>query len=187
MDMSMDLSSSKRFRGTTILAVRRDGKVALAGDGQVTLGNTIVKSCSIKIRTMKDADVLTGFAGSTADALTLFDKFEAKLEQYSGNTTRAVVELAKEWRSDKILRRLEALLLVADKENNFIVSGNGDVIEPEEGVASIGSGSAFAMSAARALMRNTEMSARDIVTESMRIAGEVCIYTNDQISIEELT
>ncbi len=174
------------IRSTTIIAVRRDGRVALAGDGQVTLGNTVVKKGAVKIRRMKGDNVLAGFAGSTADALTLFDKFEAKLEEFRGNITRAVVELAKDWRTDKVLRRLEALLVVADKEHSFIISGSGDVIEPEEGIAAIGSGGPYAASAAKALMRHTGISAREIAEEAMKIAAEVCIYTNEHISVEEL-
>ncbi len=174
------------FHGTTILAVRRAGKVALAGDGQVTLGSTVVKHSAVKIRRMGDGKVLAGFAGSTADALTLFDKFEAKLDQYRHNLTRASVELAKEWRTDKYLRRLEALMIVADLKNSFVISGSGDVLEPEEGIAAIGSGGSFASSAARALIRHTKFGAKKIVEESMRIAAETCVYTNDSISIEEL-
>lgn len=174
------------FKGTTIIAVRRGGKVAVAGDGQVTLGATVVKHGAVKIRRMKSEGVLAGFAGSTADALTLFDKFEAKLDEYRGNITRAVVELAKDWRTDKVLRRLEALLVVVDSEHSFVVSGSGDVIEPEEGVAAIGSGGQYAVSAARALLRNTDMDARSIALEAMKITSEICIYTNDKISIEEI-
>lgn len=171
---------------TTILAVRRNGKIALAGDGQVSLGNTILKSSAKKIRTMNEGKVLAGFAGSTADAFTLFEKFEAKLKEFNGNLTRAAVELAKEWRTDRILRRLEALLIVADKEKTFTISGNGDVIEPDDDIASIGSGGAFALAAARALMKNTKMEAKEIAMEAMRIAAEICIYTNDSITLEEI-
>lgn len=175
------------FHATTILCVRRDGKVAIGGDGQVTMGNTVFKQNAKKIRTMYSDKVVAGFAGATADAFTLFEKFEAKLEAYRGNITRAAVELAKDWRTDKILRRLEALLIIADKEHTFIISGTGDVIEPEEGIAAIGSGGAYAQAAAKALFENTQLSAREIVGKSMTIAGEICIYTNENICIEELS
>jgi len=174
------------FHATTILCVRRDGKVAIGGDGQVTMGNTVFKQNAKKIRTMYSEKVVAGFAGATADAFTLFEKFEEKLESYRGNMTRAAVELAKDWRTDKILRRLEALLVIADKEHTFIISGTGDVIEPEEGIAAIGSGGAYAQAAAKALLENTGLSAREIVEKAMRIAGDICIYTNENISIEEL-
>lgn len=174
------------IRGTTIIAVRKDGKVAIAGDGQITIGAMIMKNGAVKIRTLRDGSVLAGFAGSTADAMTLFDKFEAKLEEYRGNIKRAVVELAKDWRTDKILRRLEALLITVDKDHSFVVSGNGDVIEPEEGIAAIGSGGFFAASAAKALVRHSDLSARQVAEEALKIAGEVCVYTNDHISVEEL-
>jgi len=174
------------FRGTTILCVRRDGRVAIGGDGQITMGNTVLKQNARKTRKMYGEKVLTGFAGATADALTLFEKFEGKLESYRGNITRAAVELAKDWRTDKILRRLEALLIVADLEHIFIISGTGDVIEPEDGVASIGSGGPYAQAAARALSENTALSAKDIVEKAMKIASDICIYTNEKISIEEL-
>src|SRR3990170_8864731 len=176
-----------KFHGTTIISIRKDGHVALAGDGQVTLGSTVVKKGAIKVRTMRDGTVLAGFAGSTADALTLFDKFDAKLDAFRGNITRAVVELAKDWRTDRILRRLEALLIVADKEHTFIISGNGDVIEPEEGIAAIGSGGAFALAAAKMLLRHTDLDARTIAEEALKAAAEICIYTNDSISVEELS
>jgi ATP-dependent HslUV protease subunit HslV len=159
------------FSGTTIIAVRRDGKVAIAGDGQVTLGQTIVKKGAVKIRRMRDGKVLTGFAGSTADALTLFDKFEAKLDEFRGNITRAAVELAKDWRTDRVLRRLEALLVAVDREHSFIISGTGDVIEPEEGIAAIGSGGPYAASAAKVLLRHTDMDARTIAVEAMKAAA----------------
>ncbi|MEK7880291.1 MAG: ATP-dependent protease subunit HslV [Deltaproteobacteria bacterium] len=175
-----------KFHGTTIISVRKDGRVALAGDGQVTLGATVVKKGAIKIRTMRDGKVLAGFAGSTADALTLFDKFDAKLDEFRGNITRAVVELAKDWRTDRILRRLEALLIVADKEHTFIISGNGDVIEPEEGIAAIGSGGPYAQAAARALLKHSNLGAKAVAMEALKIAGEICIYTNEEISVEEL-
>lgn len=174
------------FHGTTILAVRRDGKVAIAGDGQVTLGNTVMKKGAVKVRRMSDGKVLAGFAGSTADAFTLFEKFESKLEKYRGNLQRAAVELAKDWRTDKILRRLEALLIVVDKEHSLILSGSGDVIEPEGGAAAIGSGGPFALSAARAMLVHSNLDAKTIATESMKIAAEICIYTNENITVEEL-
>ncbi|HHL39374.1 MAG TPA: ATP-dependent protease subunit HslV [Deltaproteobacteria bacterium] len=174
------------FHGTTIIAVRRGGRVAMAGDGQVTMGNTVVKHGAVKVRRMREGKVLAGFAGSTADAMTLFDKFEAKLDEYRGNITRAVVELAKDWRTDKILRRLEALLIVVDSGHSFIISGSGDVIEPEEGIAAIGSGGPFAAAAARMLVRHTEMDARSIAVEAIRAAAETCVYTNDRITVEEL-
>jgi ATP-dependent HslUV protease subunit HslV len=174
------------FHATTILCVRRNGTVAIGGDGQVTMGNTVFKQNAKKIRTMYSDKVVAGFAGATADAFTLFEKFEAKLEAYRGNITRAAVELAKDWRTDKILRRLEALLIIADKEHTFIISGTGDVIEPEEGIAAIGSGGAYAQAAAKALLENTGLSAREIVEKAMIIAGAICIYTNENISIEEL-
>lgn len=174
------------FHGTTVIAIRRDGRVAIAGDGQVTLGNTVMKRGAVKVRRIKDK-VLAGFAGSTADAMTLFDKFESKLEESRGNITKAVVELAKDWRTDRVLRRLEALLIVADKDHTFIVSGSGDVIEPEDGIASIGSGGAFASAAAKVLMRHTNLDARAIAEESIKTAAEICIYTNSEITIEELS
>ena len=174
------------FKGTTILCVRKNGKVAIAGDGQVTLGNTVMKHNAKKIRKMYDDKILSGFAGATADAFTLFEKFEAKIESYSGNITRAAVELAKEWRTDKMLRRLEALLVVADGEHSFIISGTGDVLEPEDGIAAIGSGGPYAQSAAKALLDNTKMDPREIVEEAMNITSKICIYTNEKINIEEL-
>ena len=174
-------------RGTTILAVRRGNTVAMAGDGQVTLGNTVMKMGASKLRTMLKGNVLAGFAGSTADAFSLFTRFEAKLEEYRGNLERAAVELARDWRTDKHLRRLEAMLLVCNAERTFLLSGNGDVIEPDDGVIAIGSGGAFALSAARALLRNTEFSAEEIARKSMEIAAEICIYTNDTIRVETLT
>ncbi|MBI5892998.1 MAG: ATP-dependent protease subunit HslV [Deltaproteobacteria bacterium] len=174
------------FHGTTILAVRKDGKVAVAGDGQVTLGNIVMKKGAVKVRRMGDNSVLAGFAGSTADAFTLFEKFESKLEKYRGNIARAAVELAKDWRTDKILRRLEALLIVVDKEHSFIISGSGDVIEPEGGAAAIGSGGPFALSAARAMLKHSNLDAKTIAQEAMNIAAEICIYTNENITVEEL-
>jgi ATP-dependent HslUV protease subunit HslV len=179
-------SKHDNFHGTTILCVRKDGKVAIAGDGQVTLGHTILKHNAKKIRRMYNDSVVAGFSGATADALTLFEKFESKLEIHRGNLTRAAVELAKEWRTDKILRRLEALLIVADREHSFIISGNGDVLEPEDGIAAIGSGGAYAQAAAKALFKHTEMDAKTIVEESMNITSRICIYTNEQITVEEL-
>jgi ATP-dependent HslUV protease, peptidase subunit HslV len=178
--------TSPRIRSTTVLSVRRDGKVVMAGDGQVTMGDSIVKHSARKIRRLYQEKVVAGFAGSTADAFSLFSRFEAKLEQYHGNLGRACVELAKEWRTDKALRHLEALLLVCDKEQTFLISGAGDVIEPDEGVAAIGSGGPYALSAARALLKHSSLSAREIAEESMQIAGRTCIYTNDQITFEEL-
>lgn len=174
------------FHATTILLVTRNGKTAIAGDGQVTVGATVMKSNARKVRKLYNDKVLAGFAGATADAFTLFEKFEAKLEQYRGNLTRAAVELAKDWRTDKVLRRLEALMIIADLERAFVLSGNGDVIEPENGITAIGSGGAYALAAARALAAHTDLPARAIVEESMKIAAEICIYTNREISIEEL-
>lgn len=174
------------FHGTTILCVRRNGKVAIASDGQVTMGNTVLKHNAKKTRKMYNNKILAGFAGATADAFTLFERFEAKLESYRGNITRAAVELAKDWRTDKILRRLEALLLVADNEHTLILSGTGDVIEPEDGVAAIGSGGQYAQAAAKALYENTELSAAEIVLKAMNIASDICIYSNKNITLEEL-
>ena len=180
------MSEMPPLHGTTILAVRRNGKTAIAGDGQVTVGATVMKHNAKKVRKMYNDKVLAGFAGATADAFTLFEKFEAKLEQYHGNLTRAAVELAKDWRTDKVLRRLEALMIVADNERSFILSGNGDVIEPEDGVSAIGSGGPYALAAARALVGQTTLDARAVVAEAMKIAGDICIYTNKEITIEEL-
>lgn len=174
------------FKSTTILCVKRDGKVALAGDGQVSFGNTIIKSTANKIRTMGKGKVLGGFAGSSADAFTLFEKFEAKLDEHRGDVTRAAVELAKDWRTDRILRKLEAMMIVAGKDKIFTISGTGDVIEPDDDVAAIGSGGPYALSAAKALMRNTKLSAKELVDKAMNIASEVCIYSNNNIHIEEL-
>ena len=178
---------SERFdpHSTTILAVRRDGKLALGGDGQVTLGNTVMKGNARKVRKLADGKVLAGFAGGTADAFTLFERFEGKLTKF-GNLTRAAIELAKDWRSDRYLRRLEALLLVGDPDHLYVISGNGDVIEPELPLAAIGSGGPFAQSAARALFEHTELPARDIVEKGLGIAADVCIYTNRHLTIEEL-
>jgi len=174
------------LKGTTILSVRKDGQVALGGDGQVTLGDTVMKQKARKIRRLYNDRILVGFAGSTADAFTLFEKFEAKLEQYSGNLTRSAVELAKDWRTDKILRRLEAMLIAVDREHSLILSGTGDVVEPDDGIVAIGSGGGYAQAAARALIRKTDLPVRDIVSEAMSIAAGICIYTNHEISIEEL-
>jgi len=173
------------LHGTTILAVRKNGKTVIAGDGQVTVGATVMKHNAKKVRKMYNDKILAGFAGATADAFTLFEKFESKLEQYHGNLTRAAVELAKDWRTDRVLRRLEALMIVADNERSFILSGNGDVIEPENGLAAIGSGGSYALAAARALTEHTSMDARTIVTEALKIASDICIYTNKEITIEE--
>lgn len=175
-----------KIRSTTVLCVRRDTKVVMAGDGQVTLGHEIIKGSARKLRRLYNDKVLAGFAGSTADAFALFSRFESKLEQFNGNLPRAVVELAKEWRTDRVLRHLEALLLVADKTYTYLVSGNGDVIEPDEGVAAIGSGGPFALAAATALMSNTKLSPRHIAEQAMQIAARICIYTNDNIIYEEL-
>ncbi|MHB1864046.1 MAG: ATP-dependent protease subunit HslV [Gemmatimonadaceae bacterium] len=171
------------IRATTILAVRRDGKVAIGGDGQVTVGDTVMKAKAQKVRAMQGGKLLTGFAGSVADALTLFEKFEEKLTRFPGNLPRAVVELAKEWRSDRVLRRLEAMLIVADVSNGYIISGTGEVIEPDDGILAIGSGGPYALSAARALANNTTLAPREIVERSLQIAGEICIYTNTNITV----
>jgi ATP-dependent HslUV protease subunit HslV len=180
------VKQSLRLRSTTILSVRRDGRLAMGGDGQVTLGESVVKQRARKIRRLFNDKVLAGFAGSTADALSLFSRFEQKLEEYHGNLSRAVVELAKDWRTDRALRHLEALLLVCDDKVTYLVSGNGDVIEPDDGIVAIGSGGPYALSAARALAKHTSMSAREIVQEAMQIAGQICIFTNEEIVIEEL-
>ncbi|MCL4764154.1 MAG: ATP-dependent protease subunit HslV [Burkholderiales bacterium] len=174
------------FHGTTILSVRRDQSVALGGDGQVTLGNVVVKATARKVRRLHQDRVLAGFAGATADAFTLFERFEAKLDKHQGHLARAAVELAKDWRTDRILRRLEAMLAVADRSASLIVTGNGDVLEPEQGVVAIGSGGPYAQAAARALLDNTALPAREIVQRSLDIAGELCIYTNRNIVIESL-
>jgi ATP-dependent HslUV protease subunit HslV len=174
------------MRATTVLAVKKDGKIALGGDGQVTLGDTVMKATAQKVRTLKDGKILAGFAGAVADAFSLFEKLEEKLERYPGNLTRACVELAKDWRTDRYLRRLNALLIVADKERLFLVSGEGDVIEPDDEIVAIGSGGSFALAAARALKSHSDLSARDIVHKALEIAGEICIYTNQQISVLEL-
>lgn len=174
------------FKGTTIACVRRGNQVAIAGDGQVSLGNTIMKHSARKIRRMYDDQVLAGFAGSTADAFTLFEKFEGKLQEHRGNLARAAVELAKDWRTDRILRKLEALLIVADRETTLILSGVGDVIEPDAGVAAIGSGGAYAQAAARALLENTEQDVADVAQTALQIAADICVYTNNQIIVETL-
>jgi len=176
----------EQFRGTTILSVRRNGKVVIGGDGQVTMGNTVMKGNARKVRRLYNNTVLAGFAGGTADAFTLFELFEAQLDKHQGQLVRAAVEMAKNWRSDRVLRKLEALLAVADKEASLIITGNGDVIEPEQDLIAIGSGGPFAQSAARALLENTELSATDIVEKSLGIAGDICIYTNHNRTIEEI-
>lgn len=175
-----------QFRGTTILSVRRNGSVVIGGDGQVTMGNTVMKPNAKKVRLLYDGKVLAGFAGGTADAFTLFERFEEKLSKHSGNLTRSAVELAKDWRTDRMLRRLEALLCVADKTASFIVSGNGDVIEPQDGLMAIGSGGPFAQAAARALIDNTDLDARAITERALNIAADICIYTNRNLTIESL-
>jgi len=174
------------FKGTTVIAIHKDGKTVMAADGQVTMGSTVVKHTARKVRRLTNSDILCGFAGSTADALTLQEKFEAKLKEYNDNLVRAAVELAKDWRTDKMLRRLEALLMVADKKQILVISGNGDVIEPEEGIHAIGSGGSFALAAGRALARHSDLGAADIAREALGIAGEICVYTNNHISLEEL-
>ena len=176
----------EQFKGTTILSVRRNGKVALGGDGQVTLGDTIMKSNAHKIRRLYKDKVIAGFAGGTADAFTLFERFESKLEQHNGQLTRAAVELAKDWRTDRMLRRLEALLAVSDQSTSLIISGNGDVIEPEHALVAIGSGGPYAQAAAKALLEDTRLSAKEIVLKALNIAASICIYTNTSISVEEL-
>jgi ATP-dependent HslUV protease, peptidase subunit HslV len=176
----------EQYRGTTILSVRRGNQVVIGGDGQVTLGNTVMKANARKVRRLYKDKVIAGFAGGTADAFTLFERFEAKLEMHQGHLVRAAVELAKDWRTDRMLRRLEALLAVADAKSSLIITGNGDVIEPEESLIAIGSGGAFAQAAARALLEHTELSARDIVERSLNIAADICIYTNNNLTIEEL-
>ncbi|HEY0306931.1 MAG TPA: ATP-dependent protease subunit HslV [Acidobacteriaceae bacterium] len=175
-----------RIRSTTVICVRRGGSVVMAADGQVTLGSSVIKHSAKKIRRLYQDKVLAGFAGSTADAFSLFGRFETKLEQFAGNLGRSAVELAKDWRTDKMLRQLEALLIVSDVNQTFLLSGTGDVIDPDEGIATIGSGGPYALAAARALMENTELTAREIAEKSIRIAGQICIYTNDTITIEEL-
>ena len=175
----------ERVRSTTILSVRRDGKVALGGDGQVTVGQTVMKSNAQKVRALHGGKLLAGFAGAAADAFTLFEKFEEKLERYPGNLSRAAVELAKDWRSDRVLRRLEALLAVTDREHSFVISGTGDIIEPDDGILAIGSGGSYALAAARALVQNTDLTPRDIVRRGLEIAAEICVYTNANITVLE--
>jgi ATP-dependent HslUV protease, peptidase subunit HslV len=174
------------IRSTTVICVRKDGKVALAGDGQVTLGETVIKQGAKKVRRLYNGQVIAGFAGSTADAFALFSRFESKLEEFRGNLSRAAVELAKEWRTDRALRHLQALLVVANKESTFLLSGNGDLIEPDDGIASIGSGGPLALAAAKALLKHSSLSAREIVEEALGIVGNICIFTNLSISVEEL-
>ncbi len=174
-----------KIRSTTILAVRRDGRVAIGGDGQVSVGDTVMKSQAVKVRALRNGKVLAGFAGAAADAFTLFEKFEEKLERHPGNLPKAAVELAKEWRSDRVLRRLEALLVVCDRDHGFVISGNGELIEPDDGILAIGSGGSYALAAARALLANTTLSASEIARKAMMIAGEICVYTNTNITIIE--
>lgn len=175
-----------KFHGTTILAVRRNGKVAVAGDGQVTLNNTVIKHTAKKVRRIYNDKIIVGFAGATADALNLSEQLEKKLERYNGNLTRSAVELARDWRTDKYLRRLEAIMIAVDEKNMFLISGNGDVIEPDEGIMGIGSGGSAAQAAATALIRHSDMNAAEIVAEAMKIAGAICVFTNDSVTIEEL-
>ncbi len=180
------MTQHPEIHGTTILVVRANGKVAVGGDGQVTLGNTVMKHTASKVRRMYKDKIIGGFAGGTADAFALFARFEEKLEKYNGNLSRSAVELAKDWRTDKLLRRLEAMLVVVDEEQSFLISGTGDVIEPDDGIMGIGSGGMFAQAAAQALTAHTQMGARQIVEEAMKIAGSICIYTNSNLTIEEL-
>ena len=180
------LTADSRIRSATLLLVQRNGAVAMAGDGQVTLGETVIKGNARKVRRISDGNILVGFAGATADAFSLLTRFETKLEQFQGQLERAAIELSKDWRTDKYLRHLEALLIVADKKDSFLISGKGDVISSDEGLLSVGSGSMYALAAARALIKHTDLSARDIATEAMKIASEICIYTNDDIVVEEL-
>lgn len=187
IDFSMpNKSNASKIRSTTVILVRREGKTAMAADGQVTLGETVIKANAKKIRRIYNGQVLVGFAGATADAFSLLTKFEAKLDQFQGQLERAAIELSKDWRTDKILRNLEALLIVADKDNSFLISGKGDVISSDEGILSVGSGSMYAMAAARALTTHTALSARQIAEESLKIAADICIYTNSSIIVEEL-
>jgi len=180
------MTNAKIVKGTTIICVRHKGKVAIAGDGQVTLGDTVLKQKASKIRTLYKGKILAGFSGATSDAFALFSRFEVKLEEYRGNLPRAAIELAKDWRLDRSLRRLEALLVVADEKHSFLISGTGDVIEPDDGIVAIGSGGSYALAAARSLLRHTELSAKELVKEAMKISAEICIYTNANITIEEL-
>lgn len=182
----MQPDSEPRFHSTTIVAVRRDGRSAMAGDGQVTLGQTVVKGKARKVRRVSEGQVLTGFAGATADAFTLLERFEQKLKAHQNNLTRSAVELAKDWRTDRYLRRLEAMLIVMDANAMLLISGTGDVVEPDEGIIAIGSGGNYALSAARALIKHTQLPAVDVAREALRIAGEICVYTNDSITVEEL-
>ena len=182
----MKTPTASTFHSTTVLAVRRQGKAVMASDGQVTLGNTVVKQTARKIRRLYNDNILAGFAGSAADSFALFSRFEAKLEQYRGNLERSVVELAKDWRTDRVLRRLDAMLLVADQSATFLLSGTGDLIEPDDGIVAVGSGGVFAMAAAKALASRTELDARTIAEEAMTIAADICIYTNASVTIEEL-
>jgi ATP-dependent HslUV protease subunit HslV len=177
---------STSVRSTTVLLVRKDSHVALAGDGQVTMGETVMKATAKKVRRLYNDQILAGFAGATADAFSLLTRFESKLEQYHGNLERAAIELSKEWRTDKLLRHLEALLVVADSKSSFLLSGNGDVIAPDEGILAIGSGGSYALAAAKALLKHTDLSAREIATEALKVAGEICIYSNQNIIVEEL-
>lgn len=174
------------FHGTTIISVRKNGRVALAGDGQVSIGDTVVKAKATKVRTLKGGKILAGFAGSVADALTLFERFEEKLDRYPGNLTRAATELAKDWRSDRFLRRLEAVLIVADLDHTFLLSGNGELIEPDDGVLAVGSGGDYALAAARALMDDDRLNAREVVEKAMKIASDICVYTNNNLTVLEL-
>ncbi len=174
------------YKATTIICVRRNNKVAIAGDGQVTIGETVLKQKANKIRRLYKDKVLAGFAGATSDAFALFSRFEAKLEEYHGNLSRSAIELAKDWRMDRSLRRLEALLIVADTDNSFLISGTGDVVEPDDGIITIGSGGSFALAAARALILHTRLTAKDVALEAMKISADICIYTNQQITVEEL-
>jgi ATP-dependent HslUV protease subunit HslV len=174
------------MNATTIICIRHKGKVAIAGDGQVTLGQTVLKKKANKIRTLYKGNILAGFSGATSDAFALFSRFETKLEEYHGNLSRAAIELAKDWRLDKALRRLEALLIVADKEQSFLISGTGDVVEPDDGILAIGSGGAYALAAARALISHTDLTAKEIALEAMKITADICVYTNDQITVKEL-
>jgi ATP-dependent HslUV protease subunit HslV len=180
------MKNKDSIRGTTIICVRHKGNVVIAGDGQVTLGDIVLKQKASKIRTLYKGKVLAGFSGATSDAFALFSRFEAKLEEYHGNFPRAAIELAKDWRLDRSLRRLEALLIVTDKDNSFLISGTGDVVEPDDGIISIGSGGAYALAAARALVKNTDLTAKELALEAMKISSDICIYTNNKISIKEL-
>ncbi len=185
-DETLKKVKTMKFHGTTILAVRRNGKVAVAGDGQVTLNNIVIKHTAKKVRRIYNDKIIVGFAGATADALNLSEKLEKKLERYNGNLTRSAVELARDWRTDKYLRRLEAIMIAVDEKNMFVISGSGDVIEPDEGIMGIGSGGSAAQAAATALIRHSDMDAADIVAEAMKIAGAICVFTNDAVTIEEL-